>query len=188
MYHHTKFVSVGQSVPPHSGCSLTITIWESQIHEQDAMLQDCESNNMCTMIDSVPNRGGTHCILWKKVCETVYQNHMVSFTDTMTIIQLNFNLTWTNTNIPSTKVSEKHEASIFSVEELALLPIWFTMVCCLAYSLTLKMEATCASKTRSDFQRAVQCWTLNNHRCENLKSHKRLKNLPNGSRCGVRFG
>jgi hypothetical protein len=75
------------------------------------------------MVDSVPNRGGTDCILWKKVCEMVYQNHLISFTDRITIIQLTLNLTWTTKNIPSTDVSEEHEASIFSAEELAVLPV-----------------------------------------------------------------
>jgi hypothetical protein len=68
------------------------------------------------MVDSVPNRGGTDRILWKKVCEIVYRNHMISFKDRMTIMQLTFNLTWTNKNIPSINVSEKHETSIFWVK------------------------------------------------------------------------
>jgi hypothetical protein len=55
------------------------------------------------------------------------------------------------------------------------LPPSFTLISCLAYSSTLKKEATCTSETSADFQ-----WTalryipedriLHNHRCENLKS------------------
>jgi hypothetical protein len=50
----------------------------------------------------------------------------------------------------------------------------FTLVFCLAYSSTLKMEATCSSETSVDFQRTTRRYipedkTLHNHRCENLK-------------------
>jgi hypothetical protein len=48
---------------------------------------------------------------------------------------------------------------------------------CLAYSSTLKMEATCSSETSVDFK--LTTWrckpediTLHNRRCENLKSYK----------------
>jgi hypothetical protein len=46
---------------------------------------------------------------------------------------------------------------------------------CLAYSSTLKMEATCSSETMVDFHRTTrryipEYWLLHNHRCENLKS------------------
>jgi hypothetical protein len=45
---------------------------------------------------------------------------------------------------------------------------------CLAYSLTLKMEATCSFKTSVYFQQTAQCYipedrTLHNHCCENLR-------------------
>jgi hypothetical protein len=57
------------------------------------------------------------------------------------------------------------------------LPPAFTLVSCLAYTLTLKMEATCSLETSVDFQRTTWCYipedsTLHNHRCENLKSYK----------------
>jgi hypothetical protein len=47
---------------------------------------------------------------------------------------------------------------------------------CFAYSLTLKVEATCSSKTSVDFQRTTwhyipQDRTLHNHHYENLKSY-----------------
>jgi hypothetical protein len=58
----------------------------------------------------------------------------------------------------------------------ALLATCFDLVSCLAYSFTMKMEATCFSRTSVDFQ-----WTrqhdfsedriLHNHCCGNLKSH-----------------
>jgi hypothetical protein len=43
-------------------------------------------------------------------------------------------------------------------------------VSCLAYSLTLNVEATCSSETSVDFQQATWCYipqdrTLHNHRC-----------------------
>jgi hypothetical protein len=52
----------------------------------------------------------------------------------------------------------------------------FTLVSCLAYSSTLKTEATSCSETSVDFQRTTWCHipediTLHNHRCENLKSY-----------------
>jgi hypothetical protein len=48
-------------------------------------------------------------------------------------------------------------------------------VSCLAYSLTLKMEATCSSEM-VNFQQTTQHYTpddrtLHNHQCENLKSY-----------------
>jgi hypothetical protein len=52
------------------------------------------------------------------------------------------------------------------------------LMSCLAYSLALKMEATCPSETSIDFQRATRRYipedrTLHNHRCENLRFHIR---------------
>jgi hypothetical protein len=52
-----------------------------------------------------------------------------------------------------------------------------TLVSCLAYSSTLKMEETCPSETLVDFQQTTQCYipedrSLHNHCCENLKSYK----------------
>jgi hypothetical protein len=51
----------------------------------------------------------------------------------------------------------------------------FTMVSCLAYSSTLKMEATYCSETLNDFQRSAQHYipedrTLHKRCCENLES------------------
>jgi hypothetical protein len=50
----------------------------------------------------------------------------------------------------------------------------FTLVSCLAYSSTVKMEAKCSSETSVDIQRTTRCYIpedgiLHNHRCENLK-------------------
>jgi hypothetical protein len=39
---------------------------------------------------------------------------------------------------------------------------------CLAYSLTMKMVATCSSEMSVDFQRYI---AEDNHRCENLRSY-----------------
>jgi hypothetical protein len=52
----------------------------------------------------------------------------------------------------------------------------FTLISYLAYSLTLKMEATCSSKMSVDFEWTTQRYipedrTLHNHCCENLKSY-----------------
>jgi hypothetical protein len=52
----------------------------------------------------------------------------------------------------------------------------FMLVSCLAYSLILKMEATCSSETSVDFQWTTQYYipqdkTLHNHHYENLKSY-----------------
>jgi hypothetical protein len=59
----------------------------------------------------------------------------------------------------------------------ALLSTCFLLVSCLAYSSTLKMEATCSSEKWVGFQRTTRLYipegrTLSNHRCENLKSYK----------------
>jgi hypothetical protein len=50
------------------------------------------------------------------------------------------------------------------------------LISCLAYSLTVKMEATCSSETSVDFQRTTSRYipdykVLHNHRCENLKAY-----------------
>jgi hypothetical protein len=38
------------------------------------------------------------------------------------------------------------------------LRLTFTLVSCLGYFLTLKMEAICSSETSVDFQRTTQCY------------------------------
>jgi hypothetical protein len=53
----------------------------------------------------------------------------------------------------------------------------FMLVSRLTYSLTLKIEATCSSKTSVDFwwttwRYTPEDRTLHNHRCENIKSYK----------------
>jgi hypothetical protein len=55
----------------------------------------------------------------------------------------------------------------------------FMLVVCLAYILTMKLEATCSSETSDDFQRNTRRYipenrTLNNRRCVNLKSYKHI--------------
>jgi hypothetical protein len=57
----------------------------------------------------------------------------------------------------------------------AVLATRFTLDSCLAYSATLKMEATWSSETSDNFPRITRhCipedTTLHNHRCENLRS------------------
>jgi hypothetical protein len=57
-----------------------------------------------------------------------------------------------------------------------LLATWFMLVSLLAYSSSLKMEATCSSEILFDFQRITRCSipedrTLHNHCCEDLKSY-----------------
>jgi hypothetical protein len=39
-----------------------------------------------------------------------------------------------------------------------LLDTCFTLVSCLAYSYTLKMEVTCSSEMSVDLQRTTECW------------------------------
>jgi hypothetical protein len=63
-------------------------------------------------------------------------------------------------------------------DRLCLSPA-FTLVSCLAYSSTLKMEATCSSETSVAFQLTARRHipediTLHNHRCENLKFSYKL--------------
>jgi hypothetical protein len=47
-----------------------------------------------------------------------------------------------------------------------------TLVSCLAYFCTQKMEVTCSSETSIDFQRTTEDRTLHNHRCDNSKSSR----------------
>jgi hypothetical protein len=61
-------------------------------------------------------------------------------------------------------------------------PSSFTLVSCLAYSSTLKLEATRSSETSADFQRATRRYipqhrTIHNHRCENLKCYMFTKDV-----------
>jgi hypothetical protein len=63
-----------------------------------------------------------------------------------------------------------------SAEHIPLLVTCFMLVYCVAYSSTLKMEATCSSETSVDYQRTAFCCfpediTLPNHHSEDLKSY-----------------
>jgi hypothetical protein len=65
----------------------------------------------------------------------------------------------------------------FLARNQALLAARFMPVSCLAYSSTLKMEATCSSGTSVDFQRTARRYipedrTLHGHRCESLESYR----------------
>jgi hypothetical protein len=65
---------------------------------------------------------------------------------------------------------------IFQIQSLHDITPAFTLVSCLPYSLTLKMEVTCSSEMSVDFQRTTLHYipkvrTLHNHRCENFKSY-----------------
>jgi hypothetical protein len=42
--------------------------------------------------------------------------------------------------------------------QLALLAVCFMLIPCWAYSLTLKMEAICSSRTSVDFYRTIWCY------------------------------
>jgi hypothetical protein len=62
------------------------------------------------------------------------------------------------------------------------LPPAFTLVSCLAYSSTLKIEATCSSETSVYFQRTTRRYItedriLHKHRCENVQSYTVILNL-----------
>jgi hypothetical protein len=66
-----------------------------------------------------------------------------------------------------TQARNQHEAEIATC---------FTLVSCLAYFLTLKMEAVCSTKKLVGFAQTTQCYipedrTLHNHYSENLKSY-----------------
>jgi hypothetical protein len=57
-------------------------------------------------------------------------------------------------------VSEEHGASVFREKKIGkALPPALTLVFCLAYSTTLKMEATCSFETSVDFQRTTRLYT-----------------------------
>jgi hypothetical protein len=58
----------------------------------------------------------------------------------------------------STDVSEKYVASMFMVE--AQLGNWFVLISCMAYTSTLKMEATCFSETSVHFRRTTRRYIL----------------------------
>jgi hypothetical protein len=61
-------------------------------------------------------------------------------------------------------------------KQLRLLAACFMRVSCLAYSSTLKMEATFFSEASVNFQWTTRCYitegrTVDKHPCESLKSH-----------------
>jgi hypothetical protein len=65
---------------------------------------------------------------------------------------------------------------------VALLAACFTLVSCLGYYSTMKMEATCSSETSVDFQPTTRRYipedrTLHNHRCENDRSYTLILNV-----------
>jgi hypothetical protein len=71
-----------------------------------------------------------------------------------------------------------HDQKISQARNQLCLPSDFMLVSYLAYSLTLKMEATSSSEMWADFQQQTT-WryipedkTLHNHCCENLESYK----------------
>jgi hypothetical protein len=71
--------------------------------------------------------------------------------------------------------------------QVSLLADWFTLISCLPYSSTLKIEAKCSSETSVDFKQATQPYipehrTPHNHCWEDIKCHlygncKRLTQL-----------
>jgi hypothetical protein len=70
------------------------------------------------------------------------------------------------------RISQRGNQNVVNV---ALLATCFTLLSCLSYSSTLKMEALCSSETSIEFQRTTWRYireerTLYNHRCENLNS------------------
>jgi hypothetical protein len=80
-----------------------------------------------------------------------------------------------NQNEAGSKQSSAYR--LFHAGFFALLATCFTLVSYLAYTSTLRMEVTCSSKTLVDFEGITWSYspedrTLNNHRCENLKSYR----------------
>jgi hypothetical protein len=70
-----------------------------------------------------------------------------------------------------------HVTYVYTPKCIKIWPPAFTPVSCLAYSSTLKIEATCSSEASVDFQRTTRRYipeykSLHYHRCENLKSYK----------------
>jgi hypothetical protein len=70
----------------------------------------------------------------------------------------------------SADVSDKHVVSIFMLDS------------CLVYSLTLRMETTCSSRTSADFQQTMRCCiredrTLLHHHCKNPKLYIKMFSL-----------
>jgi hypothetical protein len=83
---------------------------------------------------------------------------------------------WDITPYSPMKVNQDfREMYRFHLQGRTLLSTCFTLVSCLAYFSTLKMEAKCSSETSVDFKRITRCCTPenktpHNHRCENFKS------------------
>jgi hypothetical protein len=59
----------------------------------------------------------------------------------------------------------------------ALLVTWFTLISCLPYSWTLKMEATCSSETSVDFYRSTRRYNPGDTLHDHLKSYIFMFNL-----------
>jgi hypothetical protein len=78
-------------------------------------------------------------------------------------------------------VLEEYIASIFKIDELveqgsSLLGVYLLLVSCLAYSLTLKIEATCSYEMSVDFGQHTRHYipedrTLHSHRCDCPRSN-----------------
>jgi hypothetical protein len=93
------------------------------------------------------------------------------------LASLNTSIFWVHRRLvrwKSTDVVEEYFASIFRVEK-ALVPSCFTLVPCLAYSLTMKVESSCSSEKSVAFQRAAWYYkhipaenTLHKHVCVNV--------------------
>jgi hypothetical protein len=118
-----------------------------------------------------------HFLLWPslKFIKTTTLLKSIIFWDTMPCSPLKFNHFWgTNClHLQGLRISPAryHHESKWEAE-----PPGFTIVSCLAYSSTLKMEAICSSETWVYFQRTTWHYvpddsTHHNHCYENLKSH-----------------
>jgi hypothetical protein len=134
----------------------------------------------------------SRCGLW--VCASVYppvlllRNNFVEF-EVLTAVVMKSTNFWDITPCSLLSVKwrfggiyrlhlqgRKHINSAKNQGESRCLPPVFTLVSCLTYFSTLKMEATCSSETSVDTQQTTRRYipedgTLYNHRCENRKSY-----------------
>jgi hypothetical protein len=93
-------------------------------------------------------------------------------------IFLRISIFWDVTPCSPLKVNWRFgEIYPFHLQGRPLIGTCFTLISCLAYSLTLKLGANYSSEMSVDFQWATRRYspgdgTLHNHLCENLKSYK----------------
>jgi hypothetical protein len=116
----------------------------------------------------------TNCVLTHCLPSSRTHNVMKSYIlrDITPCIPLKINRRFAVTN----RLSLQHRIISQARNWVSLLATCCILISCLAYSSTMKMEATCLSETSLDFQRTTRSYipedrTLHNHRCDNLTSY-----------------